>query len=81
MRKVDRLGRIVIPMELRRKYGLLEGADVKFEDNGSGVIVKAAGCVCCICSKKISADSDIPLCSKCVRKVKEYNNEKTQTGD
>ena len=39
MRKVDTLGRIVIPKELRMKYGLTEGADITFEDNGEGVLV------------------------------------------
>jgi len=33
MRKVDKEGRIVIPKELREKYGLLVGSDVKIVDN------------------------------------------------
>ena len=37
MKKVDKLGRIVIPLSLRKKYGLTEGADVEFLDGGDGV--------------------------------------------
>ena len=41
MKKIDRVGRTVIPMELRKKYGLSEGGDVEFFDVGDGIIVKA----------------------------------------
>ena len=41
MRKVDDLGRIVIPMELRKKYGLSKGVEIEFLDNGDGITVKA----------------------------------------
>ena len=37
MRKVDNLGRIVIPKELRKKYGLEVGAELSFEDSGDGI--------------------------------------------
>ena len=76
MRKVDRLGRIVIPKELREKYGLFEGKDIEFLDNGVGIVVKSAELVCRICERKIPEDSVIPLCDKCISLVKRYNNEK-----
>ena len=37
MRKIDRLGRIVIPLALREKYGLTEGTDVEFLDGSDGI--------------------------------------------
>ena len=40
MKKVDRLGRIVVPIELRQKYGMTEGKEVEILDSGDGVTVK-----------------------------------------
>jgi len=76
MRKVDNLGRIVIPKELRKKYGLKEGADITFEEFGSGILVKACEGLCRLCGIEIRDDEgDIPLCKSCVdRIVKEYEN-------
>ena len=77
MRKVDKLGRIVIPLELREKHGLCEGVTVEFFDTGDGITVKCADTYCKICHKKISGDSDFPLCDECIaRAVTEYGIEK-----
>ena len=70
MRKVDKLGRIVIPKELRDKYGLFEGVDIKFEDSGDGIIVKSES-ACRICNCRIPSDSHIPLCNSCIKLLKE----------
>ena len=78
MRKVDRLGRIVIPKELREKYGLFEGRDIEFKDNGVGIVVKSVESVCRICERKIPKDSVIPLCKKCIFNIKQYDNEKSE---
>ena len=42
MRGIDKLGRIVIPMELRRKHGIVEGGRVEFIDTEDGITVRAA---------------------------------------
>ena len=73
MRKVDKLGRIVIPLELRKKYGLNEGTSVDFVDEGEGVIVKSSTLFCKICKSKIDEKSELPLCENCItRVVREY---------
>ena len=77
MRKVDKEGRIVIPKELREKYGLLVGADVKFVDNGTGITIKADEYNCRMCNRKIPNDAQIPLCHKCIETVKAYNIKRT----
>ena len=74
MRKVDTLGRIVIPKELRMKYGLTEGADITFEDNGEGVLVKGCDGLCRLCGALIGESEVIfPLCGSCIERIaKEY---------
>ena len=69
MRKVDRLGRIVIPLELRKKYGLTEGGSVEFLDVGEGITVKPTDPFCKICHNRISDSATIPLCDSCIAKV------------
>jgi len=70
MRKVDNLGRIVIPKELRTKYGLFLGVDLVFEDSGDGILVKAAEGGCRICGGKSEQASQLPLCALCIEKIK-----------
>ena len=68
MRKVDDLGRIVIPKELRKKYGLVEGADIEFVDGGNGVTVRASAHICIICKRPVPENISLPLCKDCVIK-------------
>ena len=66
MRKIDRLGRIVIPMDLRKKYGFNEGVKIEFFDVGDGITVKPVEPICKICRAKILVDREIPLCDECI---------------
>ena len=77
MRKVDKIGRIVIQLELRRKYGLTEGATIEFLDVGEGVTVKPSVPFCKVCHGKIPDGATLPLCEVCIAQViKNYNEEK-----
>ena len=71
MRKVDKLGRIVIPLELRKKYNLTEGASVEFLDSGDEITVRSSAPYCKICRSKISKNEPIPLCDSCIKVVLE----------
>ena len=68
MRQVDNLGRIVIPKELRKKYGLVEGADIEFVDGGDGVTIKASAHICIICKSPVPENISLPICKDCVMK-------------
>ena len=77
MRKVDKLGRIVIPLELRKKYGLTEGATIEFLDVGEGITVKPSDPFCKVCHAKIPSDASFPLCESCILEaVRKFNDEK-----
>ena len=75
MKRVDKLGRIVVPIELRQKYGMTEGREVEFLDSGDGVTVKCAAPFCRLCRAKISVSKSLPLCEKCIVKVVNNYNE------
>ena len=81
MRKVDKLGRIVIPSELRQKYGLCEGAVIEFLDAGEGITVKPFEPVCKVCRSRISDVSTLPLCEACITKAVRSFNEKSNEKD
>lgn len=76
MRKVDKLGRIVIPLELRKKYGLIEGTAIEFLDVGEGVTVKPSEPFCKVCRTKIPSDASFPLCESCIAKAIKKHDEK-----
>ena len=77
MRRVDKLGRIVIPQELREKYGLTEGAGIDFIDNGDGVTVVLSEESCRICGARLEKDRTLPLCDECTEKIiKTYETNK-----
>ena len=73
VRKVDDLGRIVIPIELRRNLKIDIGDPVEIFVDGDSVILRkyAVGCSCC---KEVSNDlkevDGLKLCNSCIEKFK-----------
>ena len=78
MKKIDKLGRIVIPSELRQKHGLNEGTPVEIIDIGEGIIVRSSESFCKICHEKISEGTPFSLCEKCMADVAKNYREKKQ---
>ena len=79
MRKIDKLGRIVIPLFLRKKYGLIEGVSVEFHDDGDGITVRPGEAFCRLCHREISTDAALPLCDSCAAEViREYSEKRTE---
>ena len=55
VRRVDELGRVVIPIELRNKFGIAEKDPIEIYVDGSSIILKKyePNCVFCGSSKKL----------------------------
>lgn len=71
VRKVDELGRIVIPIELRRTLDLMPGKDVEiFTDDEGGIVLRRykTGCMICRETKGTISIDGIVLCSSCAKK-------------
>lgn len=80
IRPLDKLGRIVIPKDLRRKFALNEGSQVEFLVDVDSIIIrkyKYSGCQICGCNSEIVEEQGIKLCKKCLTKMmkKESTNE------
>lgn len=50
VRKIDELGRIVLPSEIRRVFGIREGDPLEIWVNGEQVILQKRQDVCLFCS-------------------------------
>lgn len=73
VRKVDQLGRVVIPRELRRNLDIEVGAPLEIYMDGEQIILKkyAPGCVFCgECDTKMTRLAERNICSKCHEKIK-----------
>ncbi|MFN2490519.1 MAG: AbrB/MazE/SpoVT family DNA-binding domain-containing protein [Actinomycetota bacterium] len=49
VRKIDELGRIVLPSELRRVFGIREGEELEISVDGERVILQKRGDLCIFC--------------------------------
>ena len=77
MKKIDKLGRIVIPIDLRKKYGFTEGTKIEILAMDEGIMVRSDEPFCKICHEKISEESAFPLCKNCMAEViKSYQGKK-----
>lgn len=73
VRKVDELGRVVIPIELRNKFGIKEKDPIEIYVDGTSIILKKYEDTCIFCgnSKKLVDYNDKLICKKCLAHVKE----------
>ena len=69
-RKIDKLGRIVLPMDFRKALGLEGEAEVVLSIRGNAITVKGAKCVCRICGSPERVSGRVKLCQNCIAKIK-----------
>lgn len=73
VRKVDELGRIVLPIELRRTLDIAERDSLEIYMEGDCVILRKyqPACVFCDSSKEIVSFRGKNVCSECIRLLEE----------
>lgn len=71
VRKVDELGRIVLPIELRRTLDIGEKDAVEIYVEGTSIVLKKyqPSCIFCGDSKKVVDFKGKNVCSKCLREL------------
>lgn len=76
VRRVDELGRIVIPIELRNKLKIEEKDPIEIYVDGSSIILKKfeETCVFCGSSKNVVKYKDKLVCSKCSQGINSISN-------
>ncbi len=72
VRKVDELGRIVLPIELRRTLDIAEKDSLEIYVDGSTIVLRKyePSCVFCGNSKNIASFHEKNICSNCMKDLK-----------
>ena len=75
VRRVDELGRVVIPIELRNKFGIAEKDPIEIYVDGSNIILKKyePNCIFCGNSKNLISYKDKLVCTKCAQKLSDLD--------
>lgn len=73
VRKVDELGRVVLPIELRRTLDIAEKDALEIYVDGDAVILKkyAPACVFCADTKSVTKFKEKNICRACLKAMKE----------
>lgn len=77
IRKVDELGRIVIPMELRNKLKIEEKDPMEIYVEGSSIVLKKVDDSCILCgnNKNVLIYNKRSICKNCIKKISNLTNE------
>ena len=72
VRKVDELGRIVLPIEMRRTLDIEEKDSLEIYVEGDSIILKKyrAACVFCGSTKDVTGFEGKSICAACAAKLK-----------
>ena len=69
VRKIDELGRVVIPKEIRKKYKMNEGDNVEiYTENGKVILIKHTTVRCLFCKQEV--DVQDKYCRNCGKELK-----------
>ena len=73
VRRVDSLGRLVIPMELRRTLGIKEEDPMEIFTTEDGILIRPykPGCTCCGSSEDLVEFNGVSLCGACNQEFSE----------
>ena len=71
VRRVDELGRLVIPKELRRKIDVMDGDEVEILGGEGCIIIKKYSPACAFCGgdEELVSFKDRKICSDCIREI------------
>lgn len=72
VRKVDELGRIVLPIELRRTLDIAERDALEIYVEGASIVLKKyrPSCIFCDSSKDVVLFKGKNVCHKCLKELK-----------
>ena len=72
VRRVDELGRIVIPMELRRTLGIRVKDPLSISMDGERIIIEKYHEACALCGSEddVTMVKDRAVCAKCIADIK-----------
>ena len=71
VRRVDELGRVVIPIELRNSLKIAEKDPIEIFVDGTSIVLKKHESTCVFCgnTKKLVEYKDKLICEKCAKQI------------
>jgi len=77
IRKIDELGRIVVPIEIRRAFGIGSQDSVEIHTTGDGIMIKKHmdSCVFCGSSDDLIMFKEKTICPGCAKSVADTKNQ------
>ena len=79
IRKVDELGRVVIPKEIRDNLDIVEKSPVEILTDGYKVVIQKHDPTCCFCGSndKLTSYKEKLVCKSCIDKITNLFKSKT----
>ncbi len=77
IRRVDELGRVVIPIEIRNQFNIVEKDPIEIYVQGSSIVLKKfePNCIFCGNTQHLLTYYDKLICQKCADKISELEEE------
>ncbi len=71
VRKMDELGRVVIPIEIRNQFNIMEKDPVEIYTEGSTIVLKKfePNCIFCGNTQDLFDYNDKLICKECAEKI------------
>ena len=68
VRRIDELGRIVIPVEIRKRFGISNHDALEISVQGDAIVLERphTECVFCGSQERLAAYRDRPVCEDCI---------------
>lgn len=81
LRRVDELGRVVIPIDIRTQLGIKERDALEVYIENSAIVLKKheKKCVFCESANNLTDYKNQPICKKCLNNISKMNNENHQS--
>ena len=78
IRIVDELGRVVIPIEIRNQFNIIEKDPIEIYVEGGTIVLKKfePNCIFCGNTKNLVAFNDKLICEECAKKIGKLEPEK-----
>jgi len=73
VRRVDELGRIVIPMEIRRELSINRDDPIEITCEGGSIVLRkyAPFCLFCASEEDVQIFKDKKICARCLAELKQ----------
>lgn len=69
-KKIDELGRVVVPMKFRKELGLKTDSSVWLSMVNGEILLSPVAKTCALCGAKAEDEKGFRLCAACIEKIK-----------